>query len=967
MLGGISGALGQRAEAIHEAMPVEHQMLTRRIFTRLSTLGDGTGDTRRRVRRSELGRDPAIDTVLATFGTARLLAFDHDPMTREPTIEVADEAMLRGGAVCASGSTTTATVAGCTATSPTPPPCGTRPVVTRASCIAAVVWRRPAPGLRSMPTISTTRNGRSSTRRSRRSAWPSKPSIAAHVGCIDCWSPSPSWRSSRRWRACSPSAPAAGQSATNPPRPRRRPRPNSSAAAADEQRVAADEAAARAVSARDEAEQTAFDAETARIAASVPTIATSDASLAMLLAAESYQREQSAATLGALHDALRGAGDVLRFVPSKVLGLASEFFFADDRIVAASLPDKVLVLDPTTLEVIEEFTMDDPAPFVVGLSGSFLDVHDGHAVWVGMQHAWVLDLETGASRPLPGGPPSGAKFDSTSGRLALVDDTGALSLFESATSDLPSWTVAGDGRRTVGEMAASEPFVRGLGDARLLSSLAFDPSGSSVWIARGLGPQRHDIVDGRVITTVELSTAGSALGQRLTTFGDDVLAVNDSSTLNFIDVTTGGARPVLSVVPPDVIIDVIDVGAAMLVAFYSGRYSLIRRDGAIVRDRVPNHVGQGGGYGLTPDGRLLVSGAKGFVELALDGGTLLRDAVPGSEVADFFFVSGDGRHAISDFGPSTAASARVLWECGVSGRQCRLSDQVRVVDGSAVPFSLFAEPDFRIRADVGTDVVTLVDPAGTEIGRVPTPVGAPVGNLFVPPSREWVAVSGYFSGVLDVYSLPRGELIASVPVTSLAAHVFGSLDGRRLIVPSAITGLATVIDTATWSVIDGALPDGETKHATFSADGRILVTIGQDGTVAIRDGNTFQPIHTLVGDSGEGAWNALSADGRLLLVSIGRIAQLWDVESGEPIGGSFEAEPFWNVPIAGPTLMMAEQSSVYGASITRFEVDRWPEMACEAAGRNLTLEEWERYGPRDEPYHVTCPQWPSGEDAPSDP
>ena len=41
-------------------------------------------------------------------------------------------------------------------------------------------------------------------------------------------------------------------------------------------------------------------------------------------------------------------------------------------------------------------------------------------------------------------------------------------------------------------------------------------------------------------------------------------------------------------------------------------------------------------------------------------------------------------------------------------------------------------------------------------------------------------------------------------------------------------------------------------------------------------------------------------------------------------------------------------------------VDFWIEKACQRAGRNLTLSEWEIYFP-DEEYRVTCLQWPSGE------
>ncbi len=38
----------------------------------------------------------------------------------------------------------------------------------------------------------------------------------------------------------------------------------------------------------------------------------------------------------------------------------------------------------------------------------------------------------------------------------------------------------------------------------------------------------------------------------------------------------------------------------------------------------------------------------------------------------------------------------------------------------------------------------------------------------------------------------------------------------------------------------------------------------------------------------------------------------------------------------------------------------WRVRACEAAGRNLTQEEWTKFLPEGEPYHVTCPQYPAG-------
>ena len=94
-LGGLSGALARRADELFASLDAPAQAAARRVFGRLVTLGEGSEDTRRRVRQSELGNEPAVDTVVDVFGSARLLAFDRDSATREPTVEVAHEALIR--------------------------------------------------------------------------------------------------------------------------------------------------------------------------------------------------------------------------------------------------------------------------------------------------------------------------------------------------------------------------------------------------------------------------------------------------------------------------------------------------------------------------------------------------------------------------------------------------------------------------------------------------------------------------------------------------------------------------------------------------------------------------------------------------------------------------------------------------------------------------------------------------------
>lgn len=97
--GGVLGSLARRAEELYNETDTEGQEAIRQLFLRLVTLGEGTEDTRRRVVWSELAfgdsEDDPLHHVLATYTKFRLLTADNDPQTREPTVEVAHEALIR--------------------------------------------------------------------------------------------------------------------------------------------------------------------------------------------------------------------------------------------------------------------------------------------------------------------------------------------------------------------------------------------------------------------------------------------------------------------------------------------------------------------------------------------------------------------------------------------------------------------------------------------------------------------------------------------------------------------------------------------------------------------------------------------------------------------------------------------------------------------------------------------------------
>jgi WD40 repeat protein len=97
-IGGVGGALAASAEHLYASRQPGGREAIRQLFLRLVTPGEGAADTRRRVPLSELSAievdASAIESAVDTYGRHRLLTFDRDPSTREPTVEVAHEALL---------------------------------------------------------------------------------------------------------------------------------------------------------------------------------------------------------------------------------------------------------------------------------------------------------------------------------------------------------------------------------------------------------------------------------------------------------------------------------------------------------------------------------------------------------------------------------------------------------------------------------------------------------------------------------------------------------------------------------------------------------------------------------------------------------------------------------------------------------------------------------------------------------
>ncbi len=87
--GGLTGALVQTAESAYGALTTSQQELAKNLFVRLTALGEGTEDTKRRVGWAEFDEDTDMEPVLQRMTATRLLTADRDG------VEISHEALIR--------------------------------------------------------------------------------------------------------------------------------------------------------------------------------------------------------------------------------------------------------------------------------------------------------------------------------------------------------------------------------------------------------------------------------------------------------------------------------------------------------------------------------------------------------------------------------------------------------------------------------------------------------------------------------------------------------------------------------------------------------------------------------------------------------------------------------------------------------------------------------------------------------
>ncbi len=426
---------------------------------------------------------------------------------------------------------------------------------------------------------------------------------------------------------------------------------------------------------------------------------------------------------------------------------------------------------------------------------------------------------------------------------------------------------------------------------------------------------------------------------------------------------------------------------------------------------------------LSPDGRLVAAASFNGSVYVWDtktgtsyGSPLTADASPVSDVV----FSPDGRTLVS-----THLRSAVVWD--LSGGHV-LGEPVGGAADMATGFAFGPDGTKLVAGQLDGD--TIVYDAATRREEVRLEGDSVVGGVAVHPDGKLVAV-GTIDGSVRFFDPGSGASVGAPLDLGKSAvwQVAFSPDGRLLAVavdPNGVNGFTAqkhqgevqLWDVATRRpvgrpIVPGA---GSVLSLAFSGDGNLLATgsagrldlwdtasqthVGKPMTVAddaflsvaldpagrfVAAGEAVAPVRVwhvadqqpasppLSGHPGFVTGAAFRPDGGLLATSdLFGGTRLWDPATGLAYGDELisprpkSLEPNVPLPFLGlrnafsPDGRRLAAASGYGRAMI-WDVDPavWPERACAIVGRNLSREEWALYLPPGTPYRTTCSEWPS--------
>jgi DNA-binding SARP family transcriptional activator/WD40 repeat protein len=934
--GGVESAIGRTAEAVYEGLTPEQQGIARRVFLRLTELGEGTEDTRRRVTRDEFAHGDDIDapqlaTVLDKLANARLVTVSDNG------IDVAHEALIRQWPRLRSWLDDDRD--------------GLR--VLRRITNAARVWDedgRDDGDLYRGARLAAVMEWRVGSGHARDLNLLEREYLDAAEALHDTEelqaeervrTRERSYRVQRRLLIGTAIALVIALTA--------------GALALDQRN--------RANAARNRAAAAARAQEINSVATLARTLPTAQSDLALLLGVEAHRLDPSTPGIGGLESALVhapvGLDEAIHLDGTTTLGSLSP----DGRTASVPLDTGAEIIDVSTGATVT--TLQGARPSQVAFFSP-----DGQQVVTGGIGTEVQFWDARTGRP------SGASIPITGGYGWSIFDHADPNLVWVVSPSGTGATVAGWDRSRPDQPTATGKQFSFPFEPTNLPWFAIDDDGTLIATGSTAMGQTivWDVTTHTALHTLPGATGGFIPGTHLlATAGNDRVTIWNAETgqpdgaplLGFQDVA-GGSDAIspdghyLAAVDADKGIRTFDLttrqplGPPLLhssmdlpIGFLpdgrlvstGGNSLLVWRTGTTL-PTIATVVGTyPGPAGHTPVLGTFVPGSDDVItQHATDTQELQRwNARTGTEASDvvngqaraFASVNADGSLLVA---PLADHSAFAIWDLRSGTQLATLPSAGGVMETAWAPHSTLVVTS---ASDQKVHLWDVADPRNPiAVWTIDVPLGAvPSTDLFPVLSDDGrlLAVADTSGSRVSVFEVASGRLLWSTPLSGLSTVAF-SPDGRTLAVLHTLAGSPQQVDF---------------HDATTGKPGRQLDVpgTGADGISYILGGAVIVTTSDIAGTGTSG----------------GAVAQLWDAATLQSIGDALPIGVTGNYA----TNAAADGSRIVTGTIDGHAVvwdldsDHWTHIACRLSGRNLTKAEWARYLP-NEPYHVTCAQWPPG-------